>query len=103
MLGLVSKIFLDHIEIDYTQSAEQLYRHVARACIEEVRSLDIILYSQLSYSLPDSLSWVPDWRLLQRWNIFADLSLQGTQMPYFRFSDDLSSLTIRGVELATVR
>jgi hypothetical protein len=65
LYGLTGLCTIDHgLEINYSESVEEVYLRFAKSFIEHHKSLDVIAFAALFVPSSSSLlpSWVPDWR-----------------------------------------
>jgi hypothetical protein len=62
LYGILDQMKIPHLpKVDYTKSVQQIYTEIARATIENDKSLDILQELRLPSSVLNLPSWVPDW------------------------------------------
>lgn len=114
LLGIIET----HLEADYTKDIAQVYREFASTWIDEVKDLNLLLYSQEHYRIarrsPNPIpSWTPDWEGISQKEydgspypnlgvVMATLSIPhyaSEQLPASNphLCDDLSTLVVPGV------
>jgi hypothetical protein len=116
LLGIAPESFARLIsDPDYTQKVTNIYKQAVRAFIHGTGSLNILCFSHHSDTQDDLPSWTFDWRRLSRLHSIHDVNWGiGTESQrawHFnalrshraRFADDLSTLSVCGVRLGTVR
>jgi hypothetical protein len=98
-----------NIEVDYSMTTEQVYRHFTIKQLLHTNRLDLLSACEVTEvesdhdGWPNPMpSWVPDWRRPLATNRFYTLSASGSSTAAAQFDYKQETLTLTGVKCATV-
>ncbi|PHH91920.1 hypothetical protein CDD83_9787 [Cordyceps sp. RAO-2017] len=105
LLGLTPTYFSSHVNVDYTRSAESVYKEAFFAHLQATERLELLKHCDIASRRTGGPTWVPDWSITEfAAPILSEQLSSGVSRAWTTFSSkDPSVLQVVGKEFAVIK